>query len=114
MNNGFQMATWSILIYGLVVLLGGLMGYIKAKSKVSLISGASSGIALGIAWFVSRQNPVIGLASATVLALILLIVFIKRFVSTRSFMPAGLMVVFSLAATAIFIFGLVSIGNSPI
>lgn len=111
MNNLFLIATWSILIYGLVVLLGGVMGYVKAKSQVSLLSGVGSGIALLVAWFVCRQNPWVGLGLATLLGLVLFIVFVIRFFKTRAFMPAGLMMLFSLAATVVFLLGLLSTGG---
>jgi uncharacterized membrane protein (UPF0136 family) len=105
MNNLFQIATWSILIYALVVLLGGVMGYLKAKSQVSLLAGVGSGVALLVAWFVCRQIPLAGLGIATLIGLILFVVFVMRFSRTRAFMPAGLMMVFSLAATVVFLLG---------
>lgn len=111
MNNLFQIATWSILIYGLVVLLGGVMGYLKAKSKVSLFSGLGSGIALLVAWIVCRQAAMAGLGLATLIALVLFVVFILRFLKTRAFMPAGLMMVFSFAATVVFLLALLANGG---
>ncbi len=112
MNNLFPIATWSILIYGLVVLLGGVMGYVKAKSQASLYSGVGSGIALLITWFIGTQNPVAGLGLATLLALVLFVVFVLRFSRTRAFMPAGLMMLLSLVATVLFGLGLISTGGS--
>lgn len=111
MNNLFQIATWSILIYALVVLLGGVMGYLKAKSQASLVSGLGSGIGLLVAWFVCRQIPLAGLGLATLIALMLLVVFIMRFSRTRAFMPSGMMMVLSLAATVIFSLGLLVTGG---
>ncbi|HBL10381.1 MAG TPA: hypothetical protein DD379_03020 [Cyanobacteria bacterium UBA11162] len=102
MNNLFEITTWSILIYGLLVLVGGVMGYVKAKSKMSLLSGIGSGIGLLVAWFLCRQIPIAGLAMATAIALLLFIVFVIRLFRTRTFMPAGLMMVSSLAATVLF------------
>lgn len=111
MNNLFQFATWSILIYGLAVLLGGVMGYVKAKSQVSLLMGIGSGIGLIVAWFVCSQSPWVGLGLATVLGVVLCIVFIMRFLKTRAFMPSGLMMVLSFAATVVFLLGLLSTGG---
>lgn len=108
MNNLSQILTWSILIYSFVVLLGGVMGYLKAKSKVSLLAGLGSGIALIVSWFVFRQNPLVGLGIATLIALLLVIVFIIRFFRTRTFMPSGLMTIFSIAATTVFLLGLIN------
>lgn len=96
---------WIILVYALLVTIGGIIGYVKAKSNQSLISGIGSGIALAIAWYVSLQNPTVGLALATIIALALLVVFALRFRTTSKFMPAGLLAVLSLVATVLFAIG---------
>ncbi|PSB29808.1 hypothetical protein C7B82_10620 [Stenomitos frigidus ULC18] len=93
---------WLILIYALLVAIGGIIGYVKAKSNQSLLSGLGSGAALAIAWYVSLQNPTIGLILATVIAVALVIVFALRFRATSKFMPAGLLALVSLAATGLF------------
>lgn len=87
------------------------MGYLKAKSKASLFSGLGSGIALLVAWIVCRQAAMAGLGLATLIALVLFVVFILRFLKTRAFMPAGLMMVFSFAATVVFLLGLLANGG---
>lgn len=102
MNNLFQITPWFILIYALLVLVGGVMGYLKAQSKISLLSGVGSGVGLLTAWFIFRLIPVMGLGLATLISLLLFIVFMIRLFRTRSFMPAGMMMVFSLAATLVF------------
>jgi uncharacterized membrane protein (UPF0136 family) len=79
MNNLFQIATWSILIYALVVLLGGVMGYLKAKSKASLFSGVGSGDSVACCLVVCRQIPIAGLGLATLIGLVLFVVFVIRF-----------------------------------
>ncbi|GAB4329768.1 MAG: hypothetical protein OHK0047_16820 [Leptolyngbyaceae cyanobacterium] len=94
--------TGLILVYALLVAIGGIVGYVKAGSQQSLISGLVSGIALAIAWFLSLQTPSAGFALATFLALGLLIVFAIRFRKTGKLMPAGLMAALSLVAMVIF------------
>ncbi|MGQ9869939.1 TMEM14 family protein [Leptodesmis sp.] len=94
--------TGLILVYALLVAIGGIVGYVKAGSQQSLISGLVSGVVLAIAWFLSLQNPAAGFALAAFLALGLLIVFTIRFRKTGKFMPAGLMAVLSLIAMVIF------------
>ncbi len=106
MNNLFEITTWSILIYALLVLVGGVMGYVKAKSQVSLLSGLGSGLGLLAAWFLCRQTPALGLGIATFIALVLFIVFIIRLFRTRSFMPAGMMMLLSGTATVLFLLSL--------
>lgn len=113
MNNLFKIASWFILIYGSVVVLGGLVGYVKAKSQVSLLMGLASGMALLAAWLICGKTPLTGLGLANLVALVLLVVFVIRFVRTRAFMPAGLMMLFSGAATVMFTLGLLAISTSP-
>lgn len=98
---------WSglILVYGLLVAIGGIMGYTKARSKVSLISGLGSGLLLAIAAYITLNAPASGLQMATLIAGLLLVIFGVRFSKTRTFMPAGLMTILSLIATIAFAFG---------
>ena len=42
------MITWLVLIYGILIAVGGVMGYVKAQSMASLIAGGVSGIALDL------------------------------------------------------------------
>jgi uncharacterized membrane protein (UPF0136 family) len=49
-----------------------------------------------------------GLGLATLISLVLFIVFIIRLFRTRSFMPSGMMMVFSLLATVLFSVGLLA------
>ncbi|XHX79092.1 MAG: TMEM14 family protein [Stenomitos frigidus ULC029] len=94
---------WLILVYALLVAIGGVIGYVKAKSQQSLLSGLGSGVALAIAWYISLQNPTAGLALAAVIALALLVVFALRFRATGKFMPGGLLAVLSLIMTVLFV-----------
>ena len=86
------------LIFGLYIallLVGGVMGFVKAGSKVSLISSVAFAVALAICVFAAVPN---GLQVALVLQLVLIAVFVARFLKTKKFMPAGLMVVVTILA----------------
>ena len=79
------------------------MGFVKAQSKPSLISGLVFGVALlasglGV-WNGSRQALVI----AEVLAVILMVVMGIRFARTKKFMPAGLMAGMSLLVAIVLV-----------
>ncbi|MGV0024807.1 TMEM14 family protein [Phormidesmis priestleyi] len=91
-----------IVIYGLLVAIGGLIGYAKAKSKVSLISGLVSGLVLVIAAYMTSNGSPNGLTLATIVAVILLIVFSIRWSKTKALMPSGLMAILSLCAAIAF------------
>ena len=89
------------LIYGLFSIFGGITGYRKAGSKVSLISGVISGVLLLVgAFLLGDANPVGGLI-AFIVSLVLVIVFAIRLAKTRKFMPAGLMVILGVINVAL-------------
>ncbi|MBW4593789.1 MAG: hypothetical protein KME46_12970 [Brasilonema angustatum HA4187-MV1] len=98
------------LAYGVVALVGGIIGYRKANSKVSLISGGISGLLLIIAAFVQFQGQTWGLTLAAAITAILVITFGVRLVKTRKFMPAGVMAILGLVALAMMVNQLVVLG----
>lgn len=100
-----QTLTWIILGYALIVGMGGVVGYIKAQSTKSLLAGLISGLILLLAWFLAIKTPTMGLGIATLMAAVLLVVFITRFISTKKFMPAGMMMLLNLAAMVVFLVG---------
>jgi uncharacterized membrane protein (UPF0136 family) len=99
-----DITTWVglIVVYALLVAAGGVFGYVKTRSKVSLISGLVSGLVLAIAAKITSTFPIGGLVLAGLIALILVIVFAIRFAKTRAFMPAGLMTILSAIAAIAF------------
>ncbi|MBM3838946.1 MAG: hypothetical protein FJ398_13460 [Verrucomicrobia bacterium] len=81
------MATTVLWVYIVLLLAGGLMGFLKAGSKISLITSgvfalALSGAALG--WLGPAYV-------ADILLALLLAVFAARYAKGRKFMPAGFM-----------------------
>ena len=91
-------------VYGLIVFAGGLMGFVKAGSKPSLIAGTVSAAVLALAFWMGegRGNGVEGLWIAAGVAALLSIVFLMRFLKTHSFMPSGMMLIISVAAAGYF------------
>lgn len=79
-------------IYIVFLIIGGLMGFIKAGSKVSLITSIVFAIALAL--FAAGVAP--WRVGADALLALLLVVFVIRYVKTKKFMPAGLMIVVTL------------------
>ena len=79
------------IVFGLLTIVGGVMGYVKAGSTASLIAGSVSGILLLVAAFLLPNNVAIGLALAGIVSLALAGRFVPAFMKTGQVMPAGLM-----------------------
>jgi uncharacterized membrane protein (UPF0136 family) len=89
------MATYILAVYIVFLLLGGTMGYLKAGSKVSLITALVSAAALAVCGY----GPVPrGALLVAIIQGVLAAVFVARFLKTRKFMPAGLMVIVTVLA----------------
>jgi uncharacterized membrane protein (UPF0136 family) len=86
-----------LLIYIVLLVIGGLIGFFKGKSKVSLIMSAAFAVALSLC--AAHVISIPHLADVLLAALIL--VFALRLAKTRKFMPAGMMLVVTLAALAL-------------
>lgn len=79
------------LIFGLLTIIGGVMGYVRAGSMASIIAGSVSGILLLVAAYLMGSNPVAGLALAAVVSILLAGRFVPAFLKNNEFMPAGMM-----------------------
>ena len=96
-----ESTTLIVIVYALLVMVGGVIGFVKAGSRPSLIGGLFGGLGLlTAAWGIGR-NQAWGLSAALVLALALLVFFTVRYVRTRAFMPGGLMATLSFFALII-------------
>jgi uncharacterized membrane protein (UPF0136 family) len=83
-SNASVIILW---VYIVLLLAGGLMGFIKAKSRISLVT--SSVFALLLALCVTGVLRPFYIAY--ILVGLLLVVFGIRFAKGRKFMPSGLM-----------------------
>ncbi len=83
------------IIFGLLTIVGGVIGYVRAGSMASIIAGSISGILLLVAAFLLPGNVVAGLAIAAVVSVLLAGRFVPAFMKTGGFMPAGMMSILS-------------------
>jgi uncharacterized membrane protein (UPF0136 family) len=91
------MANIILWIYIALLVAGGLMGFLKAGSKISLISSLVFAVLLAL--FAAGIIPWV--PGADILLLLLVAVFLMRYVKTKKFMPSGLMIVLTLLALAL-------------
>lgn len=85
-----------LFIYGILMLGGGVMGYVKAKSIMSLIMGIISGILVLVGVCLLGSNLKAGITLVTVVSALLTAVFLLRLLKTHTFMPAGMLLLLSL------------------
>jgi len=84
-------------IYIVLLVSGGLIGFFKGKSRVSLIMSVSFAAALSLC----AAQIIFRAYVADILLAVLLVVFGLRLAKTKKFMPSGLMLVITLAALAL-------------
>jgi uncharacterized membrane protein (UPF0136 family) len=84
-------------IYIVLLVVGGLIGYFKAKSPVSLIMSVIFAVALSLcaAGIIFKDYV------ADIFLAALLVVFAMRLAKTKKFMPAGFMLVVTLITLAL-------------
>ena len=84
------------VVFGLLTIVGGIVGYVKAGSVPSIIAGSIGGILLIVAGVLLPEHRAVGLATGFVVSLLLAGQFLPKFLRTGKAMPAGLMSILSL------------------
>jgi uncharacterized membrane protein (UPF0136 family) len=89
-------------IYAALLAVGGVMGFVKARSHASLITGLISAIAAVAALVISAMGMNWGLALGLTLATVLFVVMGYRYATKgRRFMPSGLIAIASLVVIGV-------------
>ena len=83
------------IVFGVLTIVGGIIGYVKAGSVASVIAGSITGILLLVGVFLLPEHRVIGLATVFIISLLLLAQFAPKFIRTGRVMPAGMMAILS-------------------
>jgi len=91
------------IIFGLLTITGGIVGYVKAGSVISIVAGSISGLLLVAAAFLLPDHQAAGLIVALVISVLLTGQFVPKFFSTHKVMPAGLMSVLSVLGIVVVI-----------
>ena len=88
-------------IYIVLLVAGGLIGFLKAGSKVSLQTSAICAAVLVLAAMPGLLSVGLRRNLADAVMAVLLVVFAVRLTKTRKFVPSGLMLVLTIAALAL-------------
>jgi len=79
------------IVFGILTIVGGIVGYVKAGSVVSIIAGSITGVLLLVAAFLLPEHRMVGLATAFIISLLLAAQFMPKLLRTGRVMPAGIM-----------------------
>ena len=97
-----------LIVYAVLLIVGGVIGFVKGRSRPSLIAGTVSGVIAILAAAISATyNEDGGYSLALLLAIALFLFFGYRASVTRKFMPAGLLAVASVAVIAVMVWSIV-------
>jgi uncharacterized membrane protein (UPF0136 family) len=88
------------IVFGLLTIAGGIIGYVKAGSTASIIAGAITGVLLLVAAFLLPDHRAAGLAIALIVSVLLAAQFVPKFLRTGTVMPAGMMSLLSVIGIA--------------
>ena len=97
----FQLTHYYFFLFGALTIVGGIIGYVKAQSRASLIAGGISGVLLiaVAAWMATSRTP--ALVTGLVLSLLLAGRFGSKLRQGGRFMPAGLMTILGVIGTVL-------------
>ena len=83
------------ILFGILTIVGGIIGYVSKGSLPSIIAGSISGILLLVGALLLPNHVDAGLAIALIVSLLLAGQFVPKFVQTGKAMPAGMMSILS-------------------
>ncbi|KAM7251544.1 hypothetical protein ACFE04_023427 [Oxalis oulophora] len=103
--------------YGVILIVGGLIGYLKRGSTVSLAGGGGMGLLLVLAGYLSlkasqkKMNNYFALFLETACAIVLTFVMGQRYIQTSKIMPAGVVAGLSAIMAGFYLYKVATGGN---
>jgi len=92
----------TLAVYALLLAVGGVIGFVRARSRPSLVAGLASAVAALVALYFSTLRSPFGFPLGMALALVLFVFFGYRYaLRAHKFMPSGLMAVVSLIVVGV-------------
>ena len=91
-----------ILLFGLLVLGGGIIGYTNTASFASLVGGSASGLGLLASGLGVLRRKELGFVFAPLIILLLIAFFAYRLALSGDFIPSGLMGILGLVALVLY------------
>src|SRR4030095_10520170 len=94
-HSQMEAAKIYFIVFGLLTIAGGIVGYVKAGSVASIIGGSITGVLLLVAAFLLPEYRAAGLATALIVSLLLAAQFVPKFLRSGTVMPACMMSILS-------------------
>ena len=88
-------------VYIILLLVGGMIGFLKAGSKISLITSSIAAALLILTAIPGFLDAKLARGVADVIMAALIVVFAIRLTKTKKFMPSGMMLVVTAIALAL-------------
>lgn len=92
------------VLFALLAFAGGLMGFLRARSRASLIAGSVSGAALLAAAWLLPKHPIAAFTLALLVSVALAGKFLPDYMHKKALIPGGLMALFSLGGIVVTLF----------
>lgn len=89
-----KLALWQ-LIYALLLSSGGVIGYVKSGSSISLFAGETFATVICLCSILLFQKKQLGMYLALLVTILLSSLFLYRFILTEKWMPAGILGILS-------------------
>ena len=83
------------IVFGVLTVVGGIIGYVSKGSVPSIVAGSVAGILLLMGALLLPNHVIAGLAIALIVSLLLAGQFVPKFIQTGKAMPAGMMSILS-------------------
>jgi uncharacterized membrane protein (UPF0136 family) len=83
------------IVFGVLTVVGGIIGYVSKGSVPSIVAGSVAGILLLVGALLLPNHLLAGLAIALIVSLLLAGQFVPKFIQTGKAMPAGMMSILS-------------------
>lgn len=91
------LAMIALWIYVTLLVAGGLVGFVKAGSKISLVTSAVFAVLLALC----ATGIIAPFYITDIILGVLAVVFCARYLKTSKFMPSGLLLLFSVVVLAV-------------
>lgn len=91
-----KFASISALVYGALLFVGGVVGFVKTQSTASIVAGTITSAVMIVSAIAMFKDSACGFWGALITASALALFFGYRFMASQKIMPAGIMLVLSL------------------